>query len=75
MQYLIRMWTCGRCRRSNATEVALDGTVKCDHCVAVMKIQPSGARGDETPVELSAFIQADAQTEQGRWVEFEDAGS
>jgi hypothetical protein len=47
-----------------ATEIALDGTVKCDYCADVMKIQPSGARGGETRDQLAAFIRADARTRQ-----------
>jgi hypothetical protein len=71
VQYLIRRWACPTCRRSNATEVTLDGTVKCDHCAAVRQIQPSAAVGDETPDQLSEFIRADAQTQQGEWVDYE----
>ena len=56
-QYLMRKWNCRNCGRSNSTEVALDGSVTCDYCVHVMKIQPSRARGDETSDQLSAFIQ------------------
>jgi hypothetical protein len=37
----------------------LDGTAKCDHCAAVTRIQPSQARGGETPAELAAFLRAD----------------
>jgi DNA-directed RNA polymerase subunit RPC12/RpoP len=65
MQYVIRKWNCGNCGRSNATEIALDGTVKCDYCAEVMKIQPSGAHGGETRDQLAAFIRADATTRQG----------
>jgi hypothetical protein len=49
MQHVNREWNCRNCGRSNRTEVALDGTVKCDHCLSAMKIQPSRARGGETP--------------------------
>jgi hypothetical protein len=66
-QYLIRKWNCTSCGRSNATEVALDGSAMCDHCVAVVKIQASGARGCETPAQLSAFIEADVRSLQGEW--------
>ena len=62
MQYLMRKWNCRNCGRSNATEVALDGSVTCDYCVAVMKIQPSQARGGETSRELSAFIRVEAKS-------------
>ena len=75
MQYLIRRWNCRNCGRSNATEVALDGTVKCDYCVDVMKIQPSRARGGETPDQLAEFIHADARTRQGDWARTENAGT
>ncbi|HEY7862456.1 MAG TPA: hypothetical protein VIE39_02275 [Thermoanaerobaculia bacterium] len=71
MQYLIRRWACPACRRYNATEVTLEGTVKCDHCATVRKIQPSAARGYETPDQLSAFIRADAQTQQGEWMDYD----
>jgi streptogramin lyase len=67
MQYLIRKWNCRNCGLCNATEIALDGSVKCDHCADVMKIQPSRARGGETPDQLSTFIQADALSRQGEW--------
>ena len=50
MERLIRKWNCRNCGRSNDTEVALDGTVKCEYCVDVRKIQPSRARGGETPI-------------------------
>jgi hypothetical protein len=73
MQYVIRKWNCGNCGRSNATEIALDGTVQCDSCADVMKIQPSGARGGETRDQLAAFIRADARTRQGEWARTEGA--
>jgi hypothetical protein len=69
LQYLIKKWNCTSCGRFNATEVALDGSATCDHCVAVMKIQASGARGRETPDQLSAFIQANVRSRQGEWAE------
>jgi DNA-directed RNA polymerase subunit RPC12/RpoP len=48
-QHVNREWNCRNCGRSNRTELALDGTVKCEHCLSEMKIQPSRARGGETP--------------------------
>jgi hypothetical protein len=48
-QHVNREWNCRNCGRSNRTEVALNGTVKCEHCLSEMKIQPSRARGGETP--------------------------
>jgi hypothetical protein len=60
VQYVIRRWNCLACGRHNATEVALDGTGKCDHCAVVSRIQPSQARGGETPAELAAFLRADS---------------
>ena len=54
VQYVIRRWNCLVCGRHNATEVSLDGTGKCDHCATVTRIQPSQARGGETPAELAA---------------------
>ncbi len=71
----MRKWNCTSCGRSNATEVALDGSVKCDYCVDVMKIQPSGALGGETPDQLSAFIQADVMSRQGEWASAESVGA
>jgi hypothetical protein len=65
MQYLIRKWNCLKCARSNATEVALDGSAICDHCASVAKIQASCARGHETPDQLSAFIPADVPGRRG----------
>jgi len=59
VQYVIRRWNCQACSRHNATEVSLDGTAKCDHCAAVTRIQPSQARGGETPAELAAFLRAE----------------
>lgn len=74
VQYVIRKWNCENCGRSNATEVALDGTVKCDSCARAAKIQPSRARGGETRDQLAAFIHADAATRQGEWARTENAG-
>ena len=68
-QYLIRNWICTSCDRPNATEVALDGSAVCDHCVVVTKIQASGARGRESPSQLAAFILADSRRRQGEWTE------
>jgi len=65
MQYLIRKWNCQNCGRSNATEVALDGSAICDHCATVARIQASNARGYETPDQLSAFIPAEVPGRQG----------
>ncbi len=67
MQYLMRKWNCRNCRRPNATEVALDRVAKCDHCAVAEKIQPSRARGGETPSQLAEFIQAGALCRQGEW--------
>lgn len=71
LQYLIRKWHCGSCGKSNATEVAIDGSVTCDHCAAVTQIQPSQAKPGETPKRRAAFIQADARTRQGEWANSE----
>jgi len=49
MQHVNREWNCRNCGRSNRSEVALNGTVKCEHCASEMRIQPSRARGGETP--------------------------
>ena len=65
MQYVIRKWNCQKCGRSNATEVALDGSAICDHCATVAKIQASSALGYETLDQLSAFIPADVPSRQG----------
>jgi hypothetical protein len=43
----------------------LDGSGKCDHCAAVTRIQPSQARGGETPAELAAFLRADSGARAG----------
>ncbi len=64
MQYLMQKWTCRRCGRSNVTEVTLDGKAKCDHCAAAQEIQPSLARGGETPDQLAEFIRADVRRRQ-----------
>ncbi len=48
-QHVNREWNCRNCGRSNRTEVAMNGTVQCEHCMSEMKIQPSRARGGETP--------------------------
>jgi len=66
-QYLIRKWNCKNCGRSNVTEVTFNGMAKCEYCLGLLKIQPSKARGGETSDQLSAFIQADAKSEQGEW--------
>ncbi|HYV42363.1 MAG TPA: hypothetical protein VEO02_11295 [Thermoanaerobaculia bacterium] len=49
MLYVNREWNCRNCGRSNRSEVASDGTVKCEYCARVMKIQPSRARDGEIP--------------------------
>ena len=49
MQHVNREWNCRNCGRSNRTEVAMNGTVTCEHCASEMRIQPSRARGGETP--------------------------
>jgi hypothetical protein len=48
MQYLMRKWDCRNCGRSNARDVALDGSAKCEYCVDVMQIQPSRPTGTVT---------------------------
>jgi hypothetical protein len=57
MEAANRNWTCRNCGRSNKTPVELDGTVKCEFCANVMRIQPSRSRGGETPGQLSRFPQ------------------
>ena len=49
---LLRPWTCRYCGRSNKTEIAEDGTVCCETCGKVMRIQPSRTRGGEAPGQL-----------------------
>jgi DNA-directed RNA polymerase subunit RPC12/RpoP len=56
MLYVNREWNCRNCGRSNRSEVAPDGTVKCEYCARVMKIQPSRARGGEVPNQYSRFV-------------------
>ncbi len=57
MQNVLRTWHCRNCGRTNETEIALDGTVKCEFCASVTRIQPSRVRGLETPSQLSASRQ------------------
>lgn len=52
---MLQPWNCRNCGRSNKSEVALDGTVKCEYCNNVMRIQPSKARGGETAAQRSRF--------------------
>jgi transcription elongation factor Elf1 len=75
MQYLMRKWNCTNCNLSNLTEVALDGTALCEYCVVKVQIQPSRARGGETPDQLSAFIQANAGSQQGEWAILADSSA
>jgi len=56
MAVALRIWNCRNCGRANKTELALDGTVKCEFCTDVMWIQPSKARGGETPGQRSRFV-------------------
>jgi len=58
MPSLRRPWQCRNCGRSNRTEVFADGTVRCEHCSNVMRIQPSAARGGETAAQLSRGMSA-----------------
>jgi DNA-directed RNA polymerase subunit RPC12/RpoP len=53
MQNVLRTWHCRNCGRTNETEIALDGKVKCEFCASVTRIQPSRARGLESPGQLS----------------------
>jgi DNA-directed RNA polymerase subunit RPC12/RpoP len=48
----IRSWHCRNCGRTNQTEIAQDGHVKCESCHWVMRIQPSRERGGETHGQL-----------------------
>lgn len=52
MKYVLRTWNCRNCGRANKTLVEMDGTVKCEHCTDTMRIQPSRARGGETPGQM-----------------------
>ena len=38
MKYVLRLWTCIGCGKSNKTEIAKDGTVRCDACSDVARI-------------------------------------
>jgi hypothetical protein len=49
----LRTWKCRNCGRANRTEVAADGTAKCEFCADVTRIQPSRARGGETDAQVS----------------------
>jgi rubredoxin len=53
MKDVVRNWHCRNCGRSNATVIELDGTVKCDFCHWVMRIQPSRERGGETAGQMA----------------------
>jgi len=55
MQYVIRNWNCRNCGRSNKTEMAQDGTVKCEFCSDVLRIQPARSRAGQTPTQGSRF--------------------
>ena len=48
MENVLRNWKCRNCGRANSTEVALDGTAKCEYCAYVMSIQPSRVRNGVT---------------------------
>jgi DNA-directed RNA polymerase subunit RPC12/RpoP len=47
MENALRNWKCRNCGRTNRTEVALDGTAKCEHCGYLMSIQPSRVRNGQ----------------------------
>jgi hypothetical protein len=55
MENQLRSWNCRGCGRSNNTTIEPDGTVTCEFCSAVKKIQPSRIRGGETPAQVSRF--------------------
>jgi hypothetical protein len=57
MDPVLRNWNCRNCGRSNKTEVAANGTVKCAFCTDVMWIQPSRMRGGETAGQLYRPVQ------------------
>jgi hypothetical protein len=56
VKYVMRNWNCRNCGKANKTEVAMDGTVKCDFCTDVMRIQPSRFRGGEAPGQLPGSL-------------------
>jgi DNA-directed RNA polymerase subunit RPC12/RpoP len=55
MENVLRAWNCRGCGRSNNTNIEPDGTVKCEYCSDVKRIQPSRIRGGETPLQVSRF--------------------
>ena len=36
----LRRWNCRNCGRSNETALALDGTLTCDYCTEVGRLEP-----------------------------------
>jgi DNA-directed RNA polymerase subunit RPC12/RpoP len=48
MENALRNWKCRNCGRANRTEVALDGTAKCEYCTYLMSVQPSRVRNGVT---------------------------
>ncbi len=54
MKYVLRFWTCGKCRQPNKTGVSLNGTVTCEHCTSVTRIQTFRNTGwDASPNRLA----------------------
>jgi hypothetical protein len=48
MENTLRNWKCRNCGRANRTEVALDGTAKCEYCTYLMSVQPSRVKNGVT---------------------------
>jgi len=48
MENALRNWKCRNCGRANRTEVALDGTAKCEYCTYTMSVQPSRVKNGVT---------------------------
>jgi hypothetical protein len=61
MSSVTRAWNCRNCGRSNNSAVELDGTVTCEFCRRVTRIQPSRHRGGETAGQLSRTPQRTQQ--------------
>jgi translation initiation factor 2 beta subunit (eIF-2beta)/eIF-5 len=48
MGYVLRFWKCRKCDRPNKTFITPNGTVKCEACADVIRIEPIPARMIET---------------------------
>ena len=49
MKYVLRLWTCIGCGKSNKTEIGRSGIARCEACSDVARIPSSRKRGRGIP--------------------------